>query len=91
MELNLSKQKQEIFIKTIIWNIIIDIFKVEKNIDITQYLVSIKIKWNIIIIKTNKPIINTELLILNTKIKKSFKEKFWMIKININDFEFKYI
>jgi hypothetical protein len=34
----------ETIIKSIIWNNIIDLFKTEKNIDITSYLISITIK-----------------------------------------------
>jgi hypothetical protein len=44
MEINLEKNKREVFMKSFLWNCIIDTFKNEKNIDITQYLVSITIK-----------------------------------------------
>jgi hypothetical protein len=36
--------KTEVIIQSIIWNTIIEIFKNRKNIDITSYLVSIKLK-----------------------------------------------
>jgi hypothetical protein len=36
--------KTEIIIQSIIWNTIIEIFKTKKNIDLTTYLVSIKLK-----------------------------------------------
>lgn len=91
MELNISLDKQEIFIKSIIWNSIIEVFKSEKNIDITSYLVSVKLKWNTLLIKTNKPIINTECLILDDKIKKLFYGKLKKINISKIDFEIKYI
>jgi hypothetical protein len=44
MELNISLDKQEVFIKSTMWNSIIEVFKIEKNIDITNYLVSIQLK-----------------------------------------------
>lgn len=91
MELNLPENKQEVFIKSIMWNSIIDVFKEEKNIDITNYLVSIQLKWKIIFLKTNKPIINTEALILDDKIKNIFSEKIKKIWIHFTDFDVKYI
>jgi ERCC4-related helicase len=61
--------------KSIIWNTIIEVFKWEKNIDITDYLSSIKINSVKITIKTTKPIINAELHTIDDKIKKSLIEK----------------
>ena len=83
--------KQEIIIKSIIWNTIIDIFKDKKKIDITKYLVSIKLKWENILIKTNKPIINTELYLLNEEIKKASKDKLKKLSLNFIDFDIKYL
>ncbi len=83
--------KAELIIQSIIWNTIIDIFQSEKNIDIEKYLVSIKLKWENILVKTNKPIINTELYLLNNEIKKASQnkiEKLWLYK---TDFEIKYL
>ena len=83
--------KEEVIIQSIIWNTIIDIFQTEKNINIKKYLISIKLKWTNILVKTNKPIINTELYLLNSKIKKVSQEKLkklWLLK---NNFEIKYV
>jgi len=91
MELNIWLEKQEVFIKSIMWNSIIDIFKSEKNIDITEYIISIQIRWKIILLKTNKPIINNEALLLDNKIKKLFSEKIKKLWIKFYDFELKYI
>lgn len=91
MELNIPEDKRELFIKTSMWNTIIEIFKSEKNIDITSYLVSIQIRWKTLLIKTNKPIINTEALILDDKIKLLFSKKINMLWIKFYDFEIKYI
>ncbi len=83
--------KEEVIIQSIIWNTIIEIFEQEKKIDIKKYLVSIKLKWENILVKTNKPIINTELYLLNEQIKKVSQDKFkklWLYKIN---FDIKYL
>ena len=83
--------KQEVIIQSIIWNTIIEIFETEKNIDIRRYLVSIKLKWENILVKTNKPIINTELYLLNEQIKKVSQDKLkklWLYKTN---FDIKYL
>ena len=83
--------KQEIIIKSIIWNTIITIFKEEKNIDITSYLVSIKLKWANILVKTNKPIINTELYLLSSKIASQSKKKIKNLWLVSRDFEIKFL
>ena len=86
-----KKKIDKTIIKSIVWKSIIDIFKSEKNIDITSYLVSIQIKWNTIFIKTNKPIISAELLTINDKIKETSKKKLLNIWVRFLDFEIKYI
>jgi len=91
MELNIAENKQELFIKTSMWNSIIVVFNNEKNIDITSYLVSIQIRWKTILVKTNKPIINIEALILDDKIKKTFSVKLKKLWIKFYDFELRYI
>lgn len=91
MELNIPKNKQDIFIKSTMWNSIIEVIKLEKNIDITSYLVSIQIRGKTILIKTNKPIINMEALILDDKIREAFSKKIQKIGIKFYDFEIKYL
>jgi len=44
MKLFLSDKKRELFLKTSLWNSIVDTFKDEENIDISSYLVSVQIK-----------------------------------------------
>ena len=85
-----NKWQEEIIIKSIIWNSIIEIFKKEKSLDITRYLISIIIRWKTVIIKTNKPIINTELLTIDDKIKKASWEKLLKIWIKFYDFDIRY-
>lgn len=91
MELNIPQDKQEVFIKSTMWNSVIDTFKSEKNIDITNYMISIQLRWKTILIKTNKPIINTEALLLDNKIKILFNKKIKKIWINFNEYNIKYI
>lgn len=86
-----NNKRKEIIIKSIIFKSIIDIFKEEKDIDITSYLISVTLNWKIIKIKTNKPIINTELLMINDKIKEKITNKLRNIWIVFYDFEIKYI
>ena len=76
--------------KSIIYNTIIEIFKEEKKIDIKDYIISVKEAWNIFLVKTSKPIINTELYLLNEKIKKQSLEKLTKIWFKFLDFEIKY-
>jgi hypothetical protein len=73
------------------WNSIIEVFNIEKNIDITDYLVSIQLRWKTILIKSNKPIINNEALLLDDKIKKEFELKLKKIWINFWDYILRYI
>ena len=87
----LRSTKQEAIIKSLIWNSVILVFKEEKEIDVTSYLVSIRLTWNRIFIKTNNPLINTELLLLDDKIKKLSSEKLKKVWIKFYDFIYKYI
>jgi len=91
MELSIALDKQEVFIKSTMWNSIIEVFKKEKNIDITDYLVSIQLRWKNILVKTNKPIFKSELMILDNKIKELFSKKILKIGIKFIDYEIKYI
>ena len=91
MDLNIPINKQEVFIKSTMWNSIIEVFNVEKGIDITNYMVSIQLRWKTVLVKTNKPIINTEAHILDDKINKLFSEKITKMWIKFYDFEIKYI
>ena len=51
------------------WNSLVEVFKNEKNIDISKYLISVQIRQKNILIKTNKPLINSEAILLEEKIK----------------------
>ena len=87
----LAKTKlSDTIIKSIIYNTIIEVFKIEKNIDLQKYIISVKLSWKTILVKTNKPLINSELLILDNKIKKNLKEKFKRLNFKFENFELKY-
>lgn len=83
--------RKEVIIKSIIRKSIIDLFKEEKNIDISSYLISIKIKSTQIFIKTKNPLINTELLNINDKIKNISSKKLRNIWLKFYDFDIIYI
>ena len=91
MQLNIPINKQEIYIKSTMWNTIIEVFKNEKNMDITSYMISIQLRGKTVLVKTNKPIINTEALMLDDKIKGVFSEKIKKMWIKFYDFEIKYL
>ena len=86
-----SSWKAEIIIQSIIWNTIIEIFKAKKNMDLTAYLVSIKLKWENVLVKTNKPIINTELYNYSEEIKKVSLSKIKKLWLNYREFEIKFL
>ncbi len=76
--------------KSIIYNTIIEVFLDQKKIDIKSYLISIKEVWNIFLVKTTKPIINTELYLLNTEIKEKSLKKLNKIGFKFIEFDIKY-
>ncbi|MCP4522669.1 MAG: hypothetical protein GY828_00455 [Candidatus Gracilibacteria bacterium] len=86
-----KNKRHVVIIKSLLWNSIISVFKEEKNIDITSYLISIQINGDIIFLKTNNPLIKSELLLIDDKIKKLFSEKLKKVGIKLFDFELKYI
>lgn len=86
-----KKNLNEITIKSLIWNSIIEVFLHEKKMDIKHYLVSIQLRWNSILVKINKPIIKTELLLIQDKIMIESQNKFRKVGIKFYDYEIKYI
>lgn len=83
--------REEVIIKSIIWNTLIWEFQEKKEIDITSYLISIRLKKNIVFIKTTKPLINSEILLIEKQVKeKSIKKisrlwlKFWDYEIKLS-------
>lgn len=90
MKITFTKEKTELFIKTTVWNSLVEIFKEEKNLDISKFLISIKISKNNILIKTNKPILNSEMFLLSEKITEKIKIKLKKTDFSF-DFELKFI
>lgn len=91
MKLFLNEKKTELFIKTSLWNSVIEFFLKEKNIDITPYLVSVQIRWNSLLLKTNNPLINSELRIYYKDIENSFKNKIKNLDLKNHNFDIKFI
>ena len=76
--------------KSIIFNTIIEVFLEQKKIDIKPYLISVSEIWNIFLVKTTKPIINTELYLLNENIKKACLKKLNKLWFKFIEFDIKY-
>lgn len=91
MELNLSWEKRNLFIKTAVWNSILEFFLDKKWIDVRDFLVSIKISDNKIFVKTNKPIFNSEANIYIDFIKEIITKKFYKVWLWDYIFELKFI
>lgn len=85
-----NKNLQDMTIKSLVWNSIVEVFKQEKKLDIVPYLVSIQLKGKSIIIKVNKPIIKSEVLLLDDIINQEVQNKFKKVWIKFYDFEIKY-
>lgn len=89
MKISLSKEKKDFMLKTFVWNWLLEFFKNEKNIEIWEFLISIKIFEKKIIISTNKPILNNEILNNLEFILKNLDEKFQKIDEKISDYKIK--
>ena len=71
-----NKNLQEMTIKSLVWNSIVEVFKQEKNMDLVPYLVSIQLKSKSIIVIVNKPIVKSEILLFEDNIIKEVETKF---------------
>ena len=94
MQINSSINKrnlQEMTVKSLVWNSIVEIFKQKKDIDIIPYLVSIQLKWKTIVVKVNKPIVKAEILLQEDNIINEVEWKFKKVWIKFYDFEIKYV
>lgn len=83
--------KQNQILSSIIWNQLTNFFKETKNIDITNYIISIKIISQTIIIKTQKPIVNLQIIENKEKILKKIQESFKKIWIKRKNLDIKCI
>lgn len=89
-ENSLPKFKEEIIMKSLLWNSVVEIFATEKQIELTEKLISIKKSGNIFRITTNNPLLNQEFLFLDDKIKHLFHKKLTKIGINLENIQVKY-
>jgi hypothetical protein len=93
MEINKNLNRNNLndtIIKSVIFKTIIEIFLREKKIDIKEYLTSIKEIWNVFLVKVTKPIIASELYLLNEDIKEELVLKLKKMWFNFVDFDLKY-
>lgn len=82
--------KTDLVVKSVIWNTIIEEYKKIKDIDLTEYLKSISLKWNVIIIKTWRPIINAELINYQEDLLSKIENKLNIIWVTIKNIEIKF-
>ena len=79
--------KQNQVIASIIYKSIKDDFLELKKIDITPYIISIQVRDHIIIVKTNKPILNSEIKHIEDIIIKNILQKLENIWIHMKNLE----
>lgn len=79
--------KQNQVIASIIYKSIKDDFLELKKIDITPYIISIQVRDNIIILKTNKPILNSEIKHIEDIIIKNILQKLENIWVHMKNLE----
>lgn len=72
---HISPQKQAAIYKSFLWSSIIDIFKTERNIDISENIISVKKNISSFVISVNNPLLKQEYLFLEDKISESFHKK----------------
>jgi len=89
-ENSLPKFKEEIIMKSLLWNSVVEIFSTEKQIELTEKLISIKKSGNIFRITTNNPLLNQEFLFLDQKIKDLFANKLKKIWLDLENIQVKY-
>ena len=76
--------------KSLLWNSVVEIFSTEKQIELTEKLISIKKSGNIFRITTNNPLLNQEFLFLDQKIKDLFANKLKKIWLDLENIQVKY-
>lgn len=77
-------------IQSTVWNTIIALYKQKTGRDVTPYLESISLSWDTILVKTKKPIINTELSYIQDEIQLSCSEKFAKLGIKLKNMKYKF-
>ncbi|MBW7954526.1 hypothetical protein H3C61_01810 [Candidatus Gracilibacteria bacterium] len=81
--------KEDKIISSIIYNSIINDFLNIKKIDIKGKIISIKLNKNIILLKTNSPILNSEILTIKNILIQNIKTKLDNINYKIINLDIK--
>lgn len=79
--------KQNQVLSSIIYKSIIYDFLELKKIDISSYIISIQLRENIIILKTNKPILNSEIKHIEAFLIQNIDKKLQKIWIHLKQLE----
>lgn len=79
--------KQNQVLSSIIYKSIIHDFLELKKIDISSYIISIQLRENIIILKTNKPILNSEIKHIEGLLIQNIDKKLQKIWIHLKQLE----
>jgi len=84
------KWREDAVIQSIVWTSIIEVYKEKKEIDITPYLDSISIRGKTVLVKTKKPIINTELWNIASEIIEAYTKRLLKMGIKLVDVNLKF-
>lgn len=85
----LSSQKKAAIIKSLLWNTCVDTFQKERNIDITEKIVSVKKNTSNFLITFNNPLLKQEYIFLEEIISQTFHKKLSKMWITQEKFEIK--
>lgn len=86
-----NKINSNTLIKSIAWRCILDVVNEQKGHDIAPYLKSVDIKGNSIIIKTQNPLVNGEIKMVENLIHERIKKKLLIVGVSFRDFEIRYL
>ncbi len=86
-----NKINSNLLIKSLAWNCIVQVFKEQKNKDITPYLISVDIKWLTLFVKTQNPLVNSEIQMIENTIQEELKKKLKQVWVSFYDFEIRYL
>ena len=86
---HISPQKQAAIFKSFLWSSLIDIFKSERKIDISENIISVKKNISSFTVSVNNPILKQEYIFLEDKISESFHKKLSKMWITGEKFKIK--
>lgn len=79
--------KLESVLRSLVFKSVVDVFNEKKQIDISSKIISVTQKNNTFYIKTQNPMINTELELLFPEIQKSIREKWKVMWVEMRECE----